>query len=180
MVEYKIKGHEKFPLREGWLTKGMQAVEHPSKVFSSDNGPDVLGVGTNMVKSIRYWMQAFKLIQEDVKKGSELSELGKIIYQYDKFIEDPFTVWILQSQIAHNNTRATSWYLFFNYCEAEEFKKEDLLEVLKKELVSYAGTDSIPVNSIKDDIDVLLNMYSKTNEDDDPEVKIYIYVSNPI
>ncbi len=171
MADYKIKGHEKFPLREGWLTKGMQAVEKPSKVFSSDNGPDVLGVGTNMVKSIRYWLQAFKLIQEDPKRGSELSELGKIIYRYDRFIEDPFTVWVLQSQIAHNSARATSWYLFFNYCEAEEFKKEEIFEVLKKELISYAGTDSFPDSSLKDDIDVLLNMYSKTNEYDDPEDK---------
>ncbi len=171
MAEYKIKGHEKFPLREGWLTKGMEAVKEPSKVFSSENGPDVLGVGTNMVKSIRYWLQAFKLINEDPKKGSELSDLGKIIYKYDKFIEDPFTVWLLQSQIAHNKTRATSWYLFFNYCEAEEFKKEELLEVLKKELISYAETDSFPESSLKDDIDVLLNMYSKTNEYDDPEDK---------
>ena len=50
MADYKIKGHEKFPLREGWLTKGMQAIEKPSRVFTSNDGPDILGVGTNMVK----------------------------------------------------------------------------------------------------------------------------------
>lgn len=171
MADYKIKGHEKFPLREGWLTKGMQVIQEPSRVFTSDEGPDVLGVGTNMVKSIRYWMQAFKLIKEDAKVGSELSELGKVIFQYDEFIEDPFTVWLLHSQIAKNSARATSWYLFFNCCEAEEFKKDEMFEVLKKELISFAGTDTFPDASLKDDVDVLLNMYSKTNEQDDPEDK---------
>lgn len=171
MADYKIKGHEKFSLREGWLTKGMQAIKEPSRVFSSDDGPDVLGVGTNMVKSIRYWMQAFKLVKEDSKRGSELSELGKLILKYDEFIEDPFTVWLLHSQIAHNSSKATTWYLFFNHIEAEEFKKEEIFEVLKKELISYAGTDSFPDGSLRDDIDVLLNMYSKTKEYEDPEDK---------
>ena len=103
--------------------------------------------------------------------GSELSELGKVIFQYDEFIEDPFTVWLLHSQIAQNSSRATSWYLFFNCCEAEEFKKDEIFEVLKKELISFAGTDAFPDTSLKDDVDVLLNMYSKTNEQDDPEDK---------
>lgn len=171
MAEYKIKGHEKFSLREGWLTKGMQAVQEPSRIFTSDEGPDILGVGTNMVKSIRYWMQAFKLIDEDPRWGSVLSEFGRLVFQYDKFIEDPFTIWLLHSQIARNSVRATTWFLFFNYCEAEEFKKEEIFEVLKQELISYAGTDSFPDSSLKDDIDVLLNMYSKTNDFDDPEDK---------
>lgn len=171
MTEYKIKGHEKFPLRDGWLTKGMQAVREPSRIFTSDEGPDVLGVGTNMVKSIRYWMQAFGLITENVKTGSELSELGQLVLKYDEFIEDPFTVWILQSNISQNSKRATTWYLYFNACEAEEFHKDEVFEILKKELISFIGTDTFPDSSLKDDIDVLLNMYSKTNDFDDPEDK---------
>ena len=171
MADFKIKGHEKFSLREGWLTKGMKAVEHPSRVFTSDRGPDELGVGTNMVKSIRYWMQAFKLINEDSKYGSKLSELGEIIFQHDLFIEDSFTIWLLQSQISKNSVKATTWYLFFNACEAEEFKKEELFGVLRKELIAFAGTDSFPDASLKDDIDVLLNMYSRNNDIEDPEDK---------
>ena len=165
----KLKGHEKFPLREGWLNKGIRGVQKNAKVFTSNDGPDILGVGTNMVKSIRYWMQSFMLIEENPKEGVALSGIGKLIEQYDLYLEDYFSLWILHSCIAKNDDRATVWYLFFNKCAAEEFKKDELFDVLKKELIVYAGTDSFPDSSLKDDIDVLLNMYGKNNSDDDPE-----------
>lgn len=167
----KLKGHEKFPLREGWLNKGIKGVQKNAKVFTGNDGPDILGVGTNMVKSIRYWMQCFTLIKENPKDGASLSDMGKLIEQYDLYLEDYFSLWILHSCIAKNDDRATVWYLFFNKCAAEEFKKDELFEVLKKELIVYAGTDTFPDGSLKDDIDVLLNMYSKNNFDDDPEDK---------
>ena len=167
----KLKGHEKFPLREGWLNKGIRGVQKNAKVFTSNDGPEILGVGTNMVKSIRYWMQSFMLIEENPKEGVALSGIGKLIEQYDLYLEDYFSLWILHSCIAKNDDRATVWYLFFNKCAAEEFKKDELFDVLKKELIVYAGTDSFPDSSLKDDIDVLLNMYGKNNSDDDPEDK---------
>ena len=51
--EYRLKGHESFILRDGWLTKGLRAVFQDSKVFSKFSGADALGVGTNMAKAIR-------------------------------------------------------------------------------------------------------------------------------
>ena len=63
------------------------------------------------------------------------------------------------------------WYLFFNKCQAEEFTKEELFVVLKKELIAYAETDAFPESSLRDDIDVMLNMYSKDIVNDDPEDK---------
>ena len=167
----KLKGHEKFSLREGWRTKGIRGVQNNPKVFTGNEGPDILGVGSNMVKSIRYWMQSFGLIEENPKEGAKLSDIGKLICRYDLYLEDYFSLWIMHSQIAKNDDRATAWYLFFNKCAAEEFVKEELFDVLKKELIVYAGTDSFPDGSLKDDIDVLLNMYSKNNADDDPEDK---------
>lgn len=167
----KLKGHEKFPLREGWLNKGIRGVQKNARIFTGNDGPDILGVGTNMVKSIRYWMQSFMLIEESPKEGATLSTMGRLIEKYDLYLEDYFSLWILHSCIAKNDDRATVWYLFFNKCAAEEFKKDELFEVLKKELIVYAGTDTFPDGSLKDDIDVLLNMYSKNNSDDDPEDK---------
>ena len=49
----KLKGHESFIPREGWITKGILAVEKDPFVFRKNNGTDELGVGTNMAKSIR-------------------------------------------------------------------------------------------------------------------------------
>lgn len=171
MAAIRLKGHEKFHLREGWIAKGLYGVSANPRVFSGSDGTDQLGVGTNMVKSIKYWMLAMGLIKEGQKNGAELTDLGKMILKYDPFLEDDLSLWLLHSYISKNNFRSTVWYLFFNKCQAEEFTKEELYTVLRKELISYAETDSFAESSLKDDIDVLLNMYSKDTKNDDPEDK---------
>ena len=60
MSKMKFKGHETFFIRKGWLNKGMRNVVKDPYVFMGVNGnpTDILGIGTNMVKSLRYWLQA--------------------------------------------------------------------------------------------------------------------------
>lgn len=166
----RIKGHEKFALREGWLTKGLYAVEDNPKVFNEAIAPDILGVGTNMVKSMRYWMQAFRLLER--KGNSEgLSDLGKTILENDPYFEDEFTLWVLHSNLARNRSIATTWYMFFNHFDIEDFEKDDLVKYLLKDIPIRFG-QKVLENSLKDDVDVLLNMYSRVNTlHDDPEDK---------
>ena len=59
----KFRAHETFFIRKGWLSKGMRYVLQKPNVFTSkdDNPMDVLGIGANMVKSLRYWLQAVGL-----------------------------------------------------------------------------------------------------------------------
>ena len=54
----KLKGNESFNFREGWLRKGMRCVKEDESLFSKDNVMEQLGVGSKMVKYIRYWLQA--------------------------------------------------------------------------------------------------------------------------
>ena len=56
-----LKGNESFNFREGWLRKGMRCVEADEALFSRDDVMERLGVGSKMVKSIRYWLQATNL-----------------------------------------------------------------------------------------------------------------------
>ncbi len=177
-VIIRLKGHEKFVLREGWLNKGIQVISKSieengySRIFLGDNGTDELGVGSNMVKSIRYWLKAFGLTEESPGKGVRLSSLGKLILQYDPYFEDINTLWLLHSIIARNADNATTWYLFFNYCDIEEFTKNELELILNRELKKYYNSDKYANSSLKDDIDVLLNMYCKERASDfDPEDK---------
>ena len=39
-VKIRLKGHETFILREGWLAKGLKAVADNSRVFSENAGAD--------------------------------------------------------------------------------------------------------------------------------------------
>ncbi len=171
MATIRLKGHEKFHLREGWITKGLFGVQNNPRIFTGNAGSEQLGVGTNMVKSIRYWMLAMGLISEDQRNGAVLTPMGSLIASYDAYVEDYFTLWLLHSHIAKNEYRSIVWYLFFNKCDVDEFTKEEIYAVVKKELIAYAGTDKFPETSLKDDLDVLLNMYSKEKVIDDPEDK---------
>ena len=171
-VIYKLKGHEKFPLREGWINKGLAvAKEKGTHIFLESQGPDMLGVGTNMVKSIRYWMQACGLLVKDGNKEI-LSDMAEIIYMNDPYLEDIFSLWILHSNITKNIEQATVWYMFFNRFNVDSFNKADMQKKMQQELFNYVG-QQVTESSLKDDIDVLLNMYSKgDNKNEDPEDKI--------
>ena len=122
-IKIRLQGHEKFALREGWLAKGLKAVKLYPLVFQKE-GTDILGVGTNMVKSIRFWLNVYGLIEENQRSGAKLTSLGEIVFNYDRYFEDIFTIWMLHIIITSNSKEATSWYIFFNKCELEEFDKK--------------------------------------------------------
>lgn len=168
----KLKGHETFVIREGWLSKGMKAVAENPKVFSEMYGADALGVGTNMAKAIRYWLKAAGLTIEKNGKGVFLSEFGEMVYHYDPYIEEDFTLWCIHINLAENEELATSWYLFFRYCEAEEFTREELEELMAEEVCRYKGDADFSRRSLSDDCHVLLQMYGREKlEEVDPEDK---------
>ena len=85
----KFRAHETFFIRKGWLSKGMKYVQQTNgEVFISktENPVDVLGLGTNMVKALRYWLQVVELTEEDSKtRKQNLSEFGTIIFEKDRF-----------------------------------------------------------------------------------------------
>lgn len=167
----KLQGHEKFSLREGWLSKGLIMVEKNPQAFQGKNGPDIFGIGNNMVKSLRYWMKAFGLMEEKSLKGASLTSFGELIFNNDKYFEDIFTIWLLHSHIVKKIDEATSWYMFFNRMDVEDYEKEQIQQILYREIEKYALRTDISSNSVKNDLDVILNMYSKSKVASDPEDK---------
>ena len=125
-IKFRLQGHEKFALREGWLSKGLTVIKEDPMVFRSKIAPDIFGIGNNMVKSLRYWMKAFGLMREENECGAILTSLGEIIYDNDVYIEDIFTVWTLHSYIAKNIEEATTWYMYFNRCYARDLNNEQI------------------------------------------------------
>ncbi|MDD5936766.1 MAG: DUF4007 family protein [Clostridiales bacterium] len=167
---YKLKGHGSFGIREGWLNKGLRCIKNDALVFRDKKAADMLGVGSNMAQSIRYWLKAFKLMEETTKDGAKLTKLGQIIEKEDPYFEDIFTLWILHYNLVTHYEMATSWNLLFNKCDVDDYSREELFFELDNQLKMELGNDEYPVNSLKDDILVLTNMYSKNKSvDSDPE-----------
>ena len=65
--------HETFVPRYGWLTKGYVRCAESPHVFNDDDAIEQLGVGKNMVRSIRFWCLLLDLLEEPCKD----SDLGK-------------------------------------------------------------------------------------------------------
>ena len=97
--------HETFALRYGWLTKGFQAISDDPKIFEADDATVTLGVGKNMVSSIRFWLQATRLA-ERTKEGFFPTKLGDAIFNeegWDPYLEDEATIWLIHWLLSTNS-----------------------------------------------------------------------------
>ncbi|UTY39276.1 DUF4007 family protein [Allocoprobacillus halotolerans] len=171
-MKTKFKGHETFYFREGWLSKALfNMIDGNSTTMFSHikDGVSKLGVGANMVKSIKYWLTVTGLIRYR-GRGYCLTQFGQLISNYDLYIENELTLWLLHFHLCTNRSEATTWYLFWNEFKAESFETKDVEVVL----TNYLNNNQVEFkeSALKNDIGVLLNMYSKTLGDDDPEENI--------
>lgn len=170
--DYRLKGHESFVLREGWLTKGLQAVHDNNRVFSENSGADALGVGTNMAKSIRYWLRTAELTMESQREGVRLTKLGDLIFRNDPYFEDIFSLWVIHANICRNYKLATSWNIFFNHIDVTSFKRDELVNMMTEHIISITGDSTPPARSISDDCSAILQMYTENGDSSlDPEEK---------
>lgn len=167
-IKIRLQGHEKFALRDGWLNKVLEIVPENPDAFLRKDAPDIFGIGSNMVKSLRYWAKVLGVTNEN---GSELSNFGNIILKYDPYLENKFTWWLLHSNISKNIDDATSWYMYFNKCDADDLEKDQIISILKREIAKYVNGQDFSEKSLGNDVDVLLNMYSKKKEKSNPEDK---------
>lgn len=159
----KFRAHDTFFIRKGWLSKGMRNVATNSDVFVTKdkerNPMDVLGIGANMVKALRYWLQAVGVTEEprSGRRYQTLTDLGNIIYEKDPYIEEIGTLWLLQYKLAKNKDDATAWYFFFNEFNITEFTREDFVQSIQNYIVM--AQEQAAVRSLNDDFSCIISTY---------------------
>lgn len=108
--KYVFSGHESFPCKALWLKKGYDFVEQ-GKSFNSPDSVIDLGVGKNMVASIRYWLRVF-----GVSDGEKSTWIGDYLFNdnggKDKYLEDIATLWLLHFNLVFSE-EATLYKVFF-------------------------------------------------------------------
>ncbi|MEX1276916.1 MAG: DUF4007 family protein [Bacteroidota bacterium] len=127
-MQFTFSGHETFQCRSLWLKKGYDFIRAGNK-FSQADAVVHLGVGKNMVSSIRYWMNAFGFLS-----GND--ELAKFIFGprgKDPYLEHPGSLWLLHYRLVTQGV-ASLYHLVFNEFRRErpEFTKEHLKDFLKR------------------------------------------------
>lgn len=171
-TQYTFSGHETFPFRYPWLKKGFDAVSEDGDVFLRDDAITTLGVGKNMVRSIRHWCLTAGVIAantgDEAKKAGALrpTPLGKLLFAdhgLDPFLEDPATLWLLHWQIASHRYRATTWFWTFSHFHEPEFTRDLLAGALSKWTETLGGKKLAP-SSLRRDVDVFLRTYVSSRQ----------------
>lgn len=128
MSDILLTGHETFHCRHFWLKKGYDFIKNGHK-FSDSSAVVELGVGKNMVKSIKYWLTSFNIIDNT----NSLTPISNYLFNdngKDPYLEDPVSVWLLHYYLIKSNNNSF-FSLIFN-----EFRKERI-EFSKQYLLSF-------------------------------------------
>ena len=167
--KYCFSGHESFPCKSLWLKKGYDFVAEGND-FNSPEAVIGLGVGKNMVASIRFWLKAFGITDND-----ELTEFGHYLFDdskgKDKYLEDIGTLWLLHFNLLFLE-EATLYKMFFCGLQKERthFEREQVMTYVKLRMVEAGKMTLFNANTVKKDIGVLLQNYTlprkaQSNED---------------
>ena len=64
-MKIKLKRNESFYIREGWFEKAINCIADNEgvNIFYKNDGISYLGIGSNMVKSLKYWLKAANIIE---------------------------------------------------------------------------------------------------------------------
>jgi len=166
-IKYTFSGHESFQCRQLWLKKGYDYIQS-NKSFNDEDAVVKLGVGKNMVSSIRYWMKAFNII--DSKENPTI--FGTKLFGndgYDPFLEDDASLWLLHYQLI-NTGIASTYSIIFNEFRKEKlfFNKDTFVNYLKR-IREAEKSLSFNDNTVVDDFNVFVKMYQNNESNKDVE-----------
>lgn len=157
-MKHVYSGHESFACKSLWLKKGYDFINGKNN-FNAPDAVVQLGVGKNMVASIRYWMKVFGLTNND-----ELLPIAHYIFDSnngkDPFVEDLGTLWLLHFLLVSTG-EATLYKLLFTQLQKERklFDRQHVVNYVKRIMTEDGKQNMFNENTIKKDIGTLLQNY---------------------
>jgi hypothetical protein len=163
---YRVSGHESFPCRYTWLPKAVRGLSVDPTLFSDDELAMVtLGVGKNMVRSMRFWIQAAGIAAPGKRgEGHSLTDFGRVLLGdrgLDPFLEDSSTLWLLHWYLSTDvENPLLAWDYLLNRWHETELTRSAALKTLLKEASRFdAGMSTA---TIEQHFDTFLHTYVPT------------------
>lgn len=163
--------HETFHPRYGWFRKAYAFAAKDPGIFTRADAPVQIGVGKNMVRAIRFWGLAAKLIERDsaTRRGSDFTptSLGHGLFNeagWDRYMEDPGTLWLLHWLLLAPRSLLPVWWLAFNEFDAVEFTFDDLEAAVILQLQVATNWTPPHPTSIRKDVSALLRTYAPAEQ----------------
>ncbi len=154
-----FSGHETFRCKTHWLKRGYDFICDDGN-FNAEDAVVRLGVGKNMVSSIKYWMRAFGFIDTtntttDIARYLLDDNSGK-----DPFFEDIGTLWLLHFILINEDYATIYKKTFIDFHrQRNEIEKVKLQNFIKATCFDRAYANLYNENTVKKDVDVLLHNY---------------------
>ncbi len=165
---FSFAKHETFYLRDGWLYKGLQALQTDSSALHQTDAHHSLGIGINMLQSLIYWLRATNLVKTRHVKGQvkptlELTPLSELILHEDPYFEDIVTLWLLHIELSSNRSLATFNYWAFNECSQREFTEERLVREVQK-FIHENEAKQVAQSSLEKDTRCFIHTYLSSDQ----------------
>ncbi len=164
MAKPIFSGHETFSCKLHWLKRGYEFVVNKYN-FNDEEAVVRLGVGKNMVASIKYYMKAFGLLNQD----GDLEDIAHKLFDsengFDPFLEDIGSLYLLHFLIVNTGHATAYQTTFIDYhSQRNTIEKNKLQNFIKHLCFDNAGYQNIyNENTVKKDINVLIhNYYNKS------------------
>ena len=134
----RFSGHETFACRYAWLPKAYRALKANPTQFSDEDGAMVeLGLGKNMVHSLRFWVENVGLAVPEGPRSLRLTDLAHTIFGpdgFDPYLEDIRTLWLIHWNLASRADGALfAWRYLLNQWPYPEFTRSEVLAAFARE-----------------------------------------------
>lgn len=163
--------HQSFYIRDGWLFKAMAAIRGDQElgimpdpaIFTREDVPQLLGIGRNMVRALRFWVQASGLTTESTgktgKREHKFTNFGELVWLYDRYLEDVGTLWLIHYHLVCQPD-CTTWYWFFNHFGQDKFTQPQFFEQLRQWAITVeAGRETISQKMLEKEFFAFVNTY---------------------
>ena len=104
-----------------------------------------LGVGKNMVRSIRFWVEVMGIAAPTAGRCFELTPFGRAVLAddgFDPYLEDARTLWLLHWNVATNKDPLFAWqFLLFSW-PFGELTRSEALAALRREARRLSASHS--------------------------------------
>lgn len=158
-----FSGHESFACKSHWLKRGYDFVRGENN-FNDDDAVVRLGVGKNMVASIKFWLKAIGLL-----KDAGLVALANHLFDDDNgkdpYLEDIGTLWLLHFLLIQTDYATIYKTTFVDYHHQRNIiEKSKLQNYIKHICFDETGYKNLyNDNTVKRDIGVMLHNYCAKN-----------------
>lgn len=158
-----FSGHESFQCKTHWLKRGYDFISDWNN-FNDEDAVVKLGVGKNMVASIRYWMKSFGLLDQDNDLTSIADYLLRDGDGRDPFFEDIGSLWLMHFMLINEDYATIYQKTFIDFHrQRNEINRIKLHNFIKRICFDTDYQSLYNENTVKRDINVLLHNYCESN-----------------